>query len=153
MKKAHPEWTPAEWAFRWLYDKKEINLVLSGMNTQDQVDANIITAASHNPGQFTEEDREAIEKIRNQFLSVRAVPCTKCGYCQPCPMKVEIPRIFSIYNDFKMYENPEGAKGAYDWIPEGHRASKCTQCGECEGKCPQKISIINWLKIIDKDLS
>ena len=33
-------WTPAEWAFRWLWDQPEITCVLSGMNSVDMVEEN-----------------------------------------------------------------------------------------------------------------
>ena len=34
--KAKPKKTPAEWAFKFLYDKEEIGIVLSGMSTMEQ---------------------------------------------------------------------------------------------------------------------
>ena len=38
--------TPAEWAFRWLWNQKEVTCVLSGMNSLEMVEENLKTAAS-----------------------------------------------------------------------------------------------------------
>ena len=65
----------------------------------------------------------------------------------PCPNGVNIPMNFSMYNDTFMFKDPEMASMLYNFLlaPE-QRASGCLECGECEEKCPQQISIMDELK-------
>ena len=61
MRRMHPEiqkiWdssgfnrTPADWAFRWLWDQPGITTVLSGMNEEAQIEENTLLADSAEPG-------------------------------------------------------------------------------------------------------
>ena len=43
-------WSPASWAFRWLYDQPEVTVVLSGMNSLEMVAENVATAGEARPG-------------------------------------------------------------------------------------------------------
>jgi predicted aldo/keto reductase-like oxidoreductase len=62
---------------------------------------------------------------------------------------VEIPRIFEIYNDASMYDDPVLARmfyaGRFGLKPE-NRADQCISCEECIAKCPQKIAVPQELK-------
>ena len=85
--------------------------------------------------------------------------CTGCGYCLPCRQKINIPHVFSLMNCHRVYDLPDYARREYkhlyvdiderqqSWEKEwGADASKCVECGECEGKCPQNLKIIEQLK-------
>ncbi len=80
-----------------------------------------------------------------------AIPCTGCSYCTDgCPMKIAIPKYFSLYNADKQEIKEKG------WTPQGEyysnltkkfgKASECIACGQCEGVCPQHLPIIEHLK-------
>ncbi|MDO4414012.1 MAG: 4Fe-4S dicluster domain-containing protein [Erysipelotrichaceae bacterium] len=66
-------------------------------------------------------------------------------------MQIPIPEYFSIYNE-DMREHLE-EKGwtinftNYDILASKQgKASDCIGCGQCEGVCPQHLSIIDYLK-------
>ena len=43
----HPKgYTPAQWAFRWLWNQREVTVVLSGMNSMEMVLDNVATASA-----------------------------------------------------------------------------------------------------------
>ena len=86
--------TPAEWAFRWLWEQPEVTCVLSGMNSIDMVEENIRIASEVETGEFTEEDKKLIEQIRQEIQGTLRVGCTGCGYCMPCPKGIDIPAAF-----------------------------------------------------------
>jgi predicted aldo/keto reductase-like oxidoreductase len=139
-----------EWAFDWLWNQPEISVTLSGMSTMEQVVENVkIAGRFSGPGTFKADDLAVIKKIKAAYKSLSPIPCTTCRYCQPCPNKVEIPRVFQIYNDAAMYDDMMGGKFMYNGpfgIPQDQRADKCVECSECLEKCPQKIDIPDWLK-------
>ncbi len=139
-------WTPVEWALQWLWDQPEVSLVLSGMSTLGQVEENVTAAARSAVGTLTEDERRMLERIRDGYLELRPIPCTACGYCQPCPSGVAIPRILGLYNQSAMYDDPDRARMGYRMTKEEQRADRCTECGRCEELCPQGISIIRWLQ-------
>jgi len=134
--------TPAGWALQWLWNQPEVSVVLSGMSAMEQVEENVASAGASAINALTPEELGLIERVGEKYREFSPIPCTKCGYCMPCPNGVDIPRNFEVYNEGAMYEKPDHARQAYSlWILEEKRASACIQCAECEEKCPQSIPI------------
>ncbi len=145
----HPvQHTPAQWAFRWLYNQPEISVVLSGMNSDEMVEDNIRTASETQIGELTENDEEMLRNVVRAINSKMKVGCTGCEYCKPCPKKVNISGIFSAYN--RRYSD-SNFKGFSEYVKcttgkENAPASVCIGCGKCESHCPQNIDIRKELK-------
>ncbi len=147
--------TPAELAFRWLYDQPEVTCVLSGMNSMEMIAENVITAEKGTAGHFSKEDAALVEKVKEEIEKTVKVNCTGCGYCMPCPFGVDIPVTFRCYNE--MYsETKSGARKEYlqctAFRKNQSSASQCRQCGKCEQHCPQQIKIRKELKRAVKEL-
>ena len=150
-----PRRTPAQWAFRWLWDQEEVTVVLSGMNSDAMVRDNMATASDTRPGELTEADQAMLRQVVAAINEGTKVGCTGCGYCQPCPKGVDIPGTFAAWN--RRYS--EGKFwGLVEYFmcttlrPNGCAASNCVDCGKCEQHCPQGIPIRQKLKEARKDL-
>lgn len=144
--KSERDWTPAAWAFHWLWDQPEVSVTISGMHKMADVEENLALAEDAEVGVMTERDQELVREARKAYASLAPIPCTQCEYCLPCPSGVRIPTIFEMYNDAAAYDAWGHARWAYNnpLKPE-HRADNCIECGECEAACPQNIKIIEWL--------
>ena len=145
-----PGRTPAAWGFKWLWDKPEVTVVLSGMNTMDQLSENSEVASNSPVGSLTDAERVVYGKAYNTISQAYKVPCTGCDYCMPCPSGVNIPACFSAYNmsyilgfssGMGLYVNATMGLGTSRSSP-----SNCTKCGICIKKCPQGIDIPSRLK-------
>jgi hypothetical protein len=137
--------SPVEWALRWVWSHPEVSLLLSGMSTMEQVEQNVRFAARASEPLGAAE-LAVIARVRDGYRAAIPIPCTACRYCLPCPNKVAIPDVLELYNDAVAYADADGAREHYTWIAEDERADACTQCGECEDRCPQHIGIIGWLE-------
>jgi predicted aldo/keto reductase-like oxidoreductase len=138
-----------EWAWRWIWNQPEISVALSGMSTMEQVVENIVLADSYGVGNLAAGELKIYDKIRKAYKRLSPIPCTGCRYCMPCPNKVEIPRIFQLYNDAVMYDDTRTSRMMYSGpfaFESNQRADNCVECGECLEKCPQNIDIPEWLK-------
>jgi hypothetical protein len=148
-------WTPAEWAFRWLYNQPAVTVVLSGMNSLEMIEENVATASGARAGAFTEADHAVIEQVRQLIRKTERVGCTGCRYCMPCPKGVDIPGVFRSYN--AMYAESKWS-GRWQYIQnvamtkEPAFASQCIGCGKCESHCPQGLPIREKLKEADRAL-
>ncbi len=138
--------TPADWSLQWLWNKKEIASLISGMSTMQQLQQNIASACASEIGSMTEYEEQVLTNVREEYFRKAPIPCTDCRYCMPCPQRVAIPWIFEYYNMSEMYESPETAKAYYAFLDEKNKASSCTECGKCMERCPQQIDIIDMLK-------
>ncbi len=139
-----------ELAMRFVLCNENVDIALSGMSTMEQVEENIKTCAddvtlSRDEQQIIDDQLERLQKAADLY-------CTGCKYCMPCPNDVDIPRVFSIYNQARVYGLANSARNNYArWTrnqEEGKPriASACVECGKCEELCPQHIPIIKQLK-------
>ena len=152
----HPSgYTPAQWAFRWLWDQPEVTVVLSGMNTDEMVLDNLNTASNVEIGGFGETEKQLLAQVVRAINEKVKVGCTGCGYCMPCPRGVDIPGTFNAYN--RRYRD-----GWFQALREyfmcttlrqnSAAASRCVGCGKCEAHCPQKLPIRQHLQEAQKVL-
>lgn len=143
----HLKRTPVELALRWLWNQPEINVVLSGMGEMQQVLDNIEYASNSGVGAMSSDEITAVAQAQAEMEKLNAVPCTACRYCVNCPMKIDIPEIFSLYNTAKnpvLGKKTGEAKDAYEELE--HKADICIGCRACEQHCPQQIEIVVRLK-------
>jgi len=145
--------SPAEWALRWLWNHPQVGIVLSGMNSGEQLQENLRIAGDARPNSLSTEELAIIDQVTDAYRQLYKVPCSSCGYCLPCPQGVNIPRNFGLYNDVFLFDSLKISREVYNqYFPEPERASNCIECGECEQLCPQHISIIEKLKNVHKML-
>ena len=152
---AHTSLTPAQFAFRWLWDQEEVTCVLSGMNSLDMVKENLATAQVTNPGSLTPEDRGVYTKVVAAINENMKVGCTGCRYCMPCPKGVDIPGTFAAYN--RMASDGYWKALTEYFMITGVRKDytgpgNCIGCGKCEQHCPQHLPIRQELKNARKAL-
>jgi predicted aldo/keto reductase-like oxidoreductase len=139
--------TLAEWGLRFLWNQEEVDLVLSGMSTMEQVEENLRIAEDGYANSLTSEELDIIQEVREAYQARMHVGCTACGYCMPCPEGVDIPLNLNLLNDVYIYQNLEKPRGNYSFLSaKNMSAAYCTLCGECEDKCTQKIHIREYLK-------
>ncbi|MBQ8188132.1 MAG: aldo/keto reductase [Clostridia bacterium] len=147
--------TPAQWAFRWLWNQPEVTCVLSGMNSDAMVRDNIRTASSVKVGELGEAEEAMLRRVVKAINGKMKVGCTGCGYCTPCPKNVDIPGTFAAYNR-RYTESKFWAFVDYTICTalrkESTAASNCIGCGKCEKHCPQHIAIREELKKASKEL-
>ena len=138
-----PGRTPAGWALRWVLVHPEVSVVLSGMNSMEQLEDNLKTAEGALPGSFTQTETDTVEQIKEILQNRIKIDCTGCGYCLPCPSGVNIPVCFNMYNNYHMFQK----KDSYTiWLDPPERAGNCVACGRCVKLCPQGIAIPDELE-------
>ena len=70
---------------KYLWDKEEIDVVLSGMSTNNDLDENLKIADEGFSNSLTPEEKDIIQEVRTVYRFRKQVDCTQCGYCMPCP--------------------------------------------------------------------
>lgn len=145
--------TAVDGALKWVWNWPQVSLLLSGMGNLEQVNQNINSAEESKVGLFGEKEMKITKKIEKAYEKIQPIPCTKCQYCLPCPRGVNIPKIFEIYNGKEVFYDLAEAKKKYAELAKKERGGNCMACKKCEGLCPQRIEISQWLTKIDKELS
>ena len=143
--------TPAEWAFRYLVDKPEISVILSGMSNMEQLKENIAIFSQPDmvPGCLTDKEKAVIAQAREGYESIVTIPCTECNYCVPCPAGIQIPVLFGAFNDAHRFGHLNQPMRRYWFVKNAGGASdQCTGCGECVPKCPQLIDVPQELQVV-----
>jgi len=144
----------ARHALDFLWDIAGVSMVLSGMSNMEQLEQNLAWANEACPGMLTAEQREMYAEAEKVWKTAANVPCTKCGYCMPCPAGLDIPEMYEAFN-LAAIKSAKKVVEQYGYISE--KAAACVSCGQCTDICPQKIDgaeemkrIVN-LKILPKD--
>jgi predicted aldo/keto reductase-like oxidoreductase len=145
----------AEMALRYAWRNPGISVPISGMSSVEQVEHNV-AAADRCAGQG-EAERARWEQFFERQERLADAYCTYCGACLPCPKRVNIPENFRFMNWKRVWGMEKEARAAYArlggrtrWEPwgkvNGRKAKSCTECGECEPRCPLGIPIMAQLR-------
>ena len=143
---ADPKRSVASWAFRYVGSLPNVLCVLSGMTMTEHLNDNIQTFTDFKP--LTDRERQIIDSALAAYQKTGIVPCTSCRYCLPCPVGVNIPKNFNLYNSMKITGNSRRFTSNYNAMPKKQQAANCVSCGLCKKKCPQQIDIPAMLKKI-----
>ena len=148
LKGVRPDKSIASWAFRYVGSLPGVTTILSGMSTQEQLEDNMKTFKDFEP--LSDEEKEAIEKVKEVMFRIELVGCTTCRYCvEGCPMKIAIPDVISAVNTKRKFPDDIRPNFFYGGLVErdgNGKASACIGCGQCEGVCPQHLPIISIMQ-------
>ena len=145
-----------ELAFKFVLGNPGVCCALSGMQTIDMVEQNAKVASLENP--MSEEEWRRVGESLENLKKFSELYCTGCGYCQPCPKGINIPRIFQAYTYKNVYGLTELAKNTWNGYlnnekDPGVHPDACVNCGYCERKCPQHLKVRELLKKVAGTLS
>ncbi len=141
-----------ELALRFVLGNPGVCCALSGMQTYDMVDKNAAVASLENP--MSEEEWRRVGESLENLKKFSELYCTGCGYCQPCPKGINIPRIFQAYTYLNVYGLTDLARNTWKGYlnnekEPGVSPSACVNCGYCERKCPQHLKVRELLKKVE----
>lgn len=144
LKGIAPQASIASHAIRFAQSLPGVEIVLSGMNTMEQLEDNLRPVESMN-----EQEKQTLFQVAEIINRSMVVPCTACGYClKHCPQKIAIPDYFKLYNEYR--RNPKEdwkISPAYEKLGDKFgKASECVGCGSCEEHCPQHLPIRKYLR-------
>lgn len=134
-------------ALKFVLSLPNVMTVLSGMNDIKQIDENIQMASTVDPDSLTDEDIDFYKKAREIYKAKERIGCTACEYCMPCTVEINIPYVFSLWNNAYLFDEEEKSKANYKkYMDEKSPATDCIECAKCESECPQQLEIIEGLR-------
>lgn len=116
--------------------KHNIDTVIPGMESVEQVEENIRIHQSYINGKFN-ISMEVIHAITDEFANGF---CRRCQYCEPCSEGIKIETILRFRKYAEDYGLDYWAKSQYNALKTNYL--DCKKCGICETKCPW-----TWVKI------
>lgn len=131
--------SPVETCFNFLYNLKNVKVILTGADTLSQLEENINIINNIDINYIESDYYQIIE----HYKSFNYLKCSNCKYCEPhCPVKIPLGEIFTLYNNILKNSNDEKSLNLYRKIQKSkHSNFYCLNCGTCEKFCPQHLPI------------
>lgn len=147
FKEYAPDKSIASWALRFAAGHENIQVVLSGMSTMEQIIDNVVTISEFEP--LSGKELEIIGKAVQMLKEKTLIPCTACRYCcEECPVQLNIPELLDGFNAYKLAPHPMSLTPILG-LPEEEKPGSCIACGQCMNRCPQNIAIPDLLAELD----
>lgn len=132
-------------ALRWVLSNPEVDTVIPGMVSAQQVEDNVAAAER---GPLSDAERagmvQTIASLRKSYRYGQT--CLRCGYCQPCPNGINVPAIFQAADQAREYPDNLKHLGRALYAAQARAAADCEECGRCTERCPAKLDIPKRLR-------
>lgn len=129
-----------EAALKYVLCNDDVDLVIPGVSSVEEVDANLLVASGQHA--LTAEERFMIEGDRERLGDSF---CRNCNYCQPCPQG--IPISFALRAESQFLRRQGWSERLGQRIDDAiEKTESCIECGACETRCPYNLPIMRLLK-------
>ena len=143
--------SPLELNYRFLLSDRRITTLSVGAATPQELATPLQVAARDYP--LTPKEQEVLQRLSiHQKKSLSSDLCSQCYQCLPCPEEINIPEILRLRNLAIAYDMTDYGQYRYrmlenagHWFP-GNKGNRCTSCGECLPRCPEKLDIPKLLQ-------
>ena len=125
-------------SFKYLQQFPDV-VQLIGIARLGEMPENINIVETAEP--LTETELAEMNRIKQELGSGF---CRMCNYCQPCPQKIMISAIMYTEVALKRYDPEIIFKGQWDKFMQ--KVDDCSDCGECEKRCPYELPIRERIK-------
>lgn len=115
---------------------QDVSVVVTGLKSIEEVETAV---------QVGNEYKKLTRAEKNHFsIQFYGKHCRDCGLCLPCPQNIDIAAVLRFHTLSATYGLKNWAKKLYNGLEVN--VNKCTECGECEPKCPYILPILSMLK-------
>jgi hypothetical protein len=120
-------------AFKYLLQFPDV-VPIPGIEKPHEIDE--IVQILDGPWQMTEEEQAEMQRLREE-LGTRF--CRRCDYCQPCEEEIPISMVMVSDSFAKRFPPERFFTGRI--ADNLAKAANCTECGDCEERCPYDLPI------------
>jgi len=120
-------------AFKYLLQFPDV-VTIPGIEQNREIEE--IARLYSEPKKMTEAEITEMQRMKDE-LGTKF--CRRCEYCQPCIQEIPISTVMNITSFVKRMPPERVFTGGIATAME--RAATCTECGDCEERCPYHLSI------------
>jgi len=131
--------TPVQLALGFILENPNVSCAVPGMMSTSEAEEDCAVGRGE-AGWGAEE----IERFHAAVAGLGKDLCQGCGYCLPCTEEIPIPVILRQLTYATAYGMKEWAQRRYRMVEVP--ASKCSDCGECEERCPNGVAVRERLR-------